>query len=86
MALPQTYTGRAGYFTRTILRGACLVAADLSRARLCDADLTHADLREGRLLGANLTSARLRGARYDAATRWPPGFNPRRHGAVKADR
>jgi hypothetical protein len=31
---------------------------------------------------ANLTHAGLRGARYDRATRWPAGFDPRAHGAI----
>jgi hypothetical protein len=70
---------------RAILRGADLrradlkaelTGADLRAALLQGADLTYADLR-----GANLAGADLTGACYNAQTRWPAGFDPRRHGA-----
>src|SRR5439155_7524193 len=66
------------YFARLSngLRNADLTGADLRGASLRNADLTGADLR-----GASLHGAILTGARYDARTRWPPGFDPKRHGA-----
>jgi hypothetical protein len=62
--------------------------ADLRDAELSDADLRGADLGRAELLGANLTGANLAGtnldrARYDARTRWPIGFDPRRHRAQR---
>jgi hypothetical protein len=65
-----------GGIYRTDLRNADLTGADLRGASLRDADLTGADLR-----GASLHGAILTGAQYDARTRWPPGFDPKRHGA-----
>jgi uncharacterized protein YjbI with pentapeptide repeats len=75
-----------------ILRGACLCYADLRRAdltgaRLMHADLDYANLTDAKLFGtdlrhARLSRARLRGARYDRATRWPAGFDPRARGAI----
>jgi hypothetical protein len=40
------------------------------------------DLRHSWLQGAKLRGAKLHGALYDSHTRWPHGFDPRRHGAV----
>jgi hypothetical protein len=48
--------------------GACLRQATLSAAEL---------------QGADLRGATLAGARFDAATRWPAGFDPETHGAVR---
>lgn len=69
---------------------ASLIAADLRRADLTGADLRDADLRLADLRGAILTDARLEGARlegaiFDAATRWPAAFDPRKQGARTAD-
>jgi uncharacterized protein YjbI with pentapeptide repeats len=64
-------------------RRAILIFADVS-----DSDLTRVDLRGAYLLGARfcgvrgLRTTKLDGARYDASTRWPPGFNPV-HGALR---
>jgi hypothetical protein len=73
------------------LKGASLRDADLRNAHLSDpndlswagkgADLRDADLTGADLRGASLHGAILSGARYDARTRWPPGFDPKRRGA-----
>jgi hypothetical protein len=34
------------------------------------------------MTGGALTGVDLTGTRYDASTRWPQGFDPKRHGAV----
>jgi uncharacterized protein YjbI with pentapeptide repeats len=77
------------------LADAFLADADLSDTDLRDIDfagadldgaiLTHADLRGANLEKANLTNARLLHAHYDAHTRWPQGFDPKRHGAIQDD-
>jgi hypothetical protein len=72
------------------LERADLTGANLHMARLRGADLRHATLRQADLRGANLTGSDMTGATltralYDARTRWPAGFNPRRHGAVKVE-
>src|SRR5438067_1564918 len=79
------------------LHGAYLVFAPLAGANLDFADLTDANLRGANLAGvslgladlsgadltgANMSAAALTGAFYDATTRWPVGFDPRRHGAI----
>lgn len=65
------------------LRGVDLRGEDMRGACLVGADLSHSDLRGVDLTGADLENACLRGALYDAQTRWPDGFEPRRHGAVR---
>lgn len=62
---------RYAHLSGALLQGAVLRGADFSGADLSGADLRHADLRN---------------ARYDAATRWPSGFDPRAAGAVRANR
>src|SRR5207237_847441 len=57
------------------LRAASLAGADLAGANLAGANLLRANLSR-----ANLQGADLRGARYDRRTKWPEGFDPRRHG------
>ena len=57
--------------------GQALPALDLSQAKLCRCDLRGSDLSQ-----CNLEGADLRLARYDAATRWPEGFNHCESGAV----
>jgi hypothetical protein len=37
------------------------------------------------LTGADLTGADLTGAHYDNSTRWPAGFDPQHHGAVRVE-
>jgi hypothetical protein len=64
----------------TDLRGVDLAGANLENAILANADLRGADLSR-----ADLTNTRLLGARYDAATRWPEGFDPARSGAVREE-
>jgi hypothetical protein len=74
------------------LQGTDLRRADLAHANLSGAGLAGVDLSSTNLRGANLTGARLEGgddfsgadltgAVYDRHTRWPLGFDPRKHGA-----
>jgi hypothetical protein len=65
------------------MQGVDLALADLTRCNLAGADLYEADLRGANLSEAILTGANLRDAIYDAATRWPSGFEPRASGAVE---
>jgi Pentapeptide repeats (8 copies) len=77
----------------TVLRRAHLMQADLRRILLDlpdvrEADLRQADLRGAEIVGADLRTTDLRGARlegatYDDLTRWPKGFVPQQHGAVR---
>jgi hypothetical protein len=72
------------------LRGACLVRAQCFDANLRGADLRDANLRDALLAGADLrwaqlSGARLQGAVYDKSTRWPQGFNPKKHGAMQTN-
>jgi len=74
--------------TDVMFSGAIMTRADLTGANLTDgtlagATLTQADLRGANLHNVYLREANLRGARYDAATRWPAGFDPEAHGAVR---
>jgi beta-lactamase regulating signal transducer with metallopeptidase domain len=66
------------------MQSARLVGADLRHANLHGADLRAADLQHADFRGANLTRVKLTGVHYDAHTRWPQGFDPRWHGAVRA--
>lgn len=83
------------------LQGAGMRGADLFRADLQLADLQGADMRGADMRGVNLRGADLRGtdfrdarmhrsdihyAIYDAATRWPHGFDPTIAGAMLAGR
>jgi uncharacterized protein YjbI with pentapeptide repeats len=47
--------------------------------------MTCADLRGADLTDANLDDATVIGARYNADTRGPDAFDPKRHGAVKVE-
>jgi hypothetical protein len=82
------------------LRNADLRGADLQGAFLGGALLEGADLRGAQLHGVTLCPAYpdvkaarlnkylsgwLKSAYYDAHTRWPAGFDPKRHGAMKAN-
>lgn len=74
----------------TGLQEARLIRADLTYADLSYADLSHANmvraiLSRTRLEGAILTGANLSGATYDAATKWPEGFDPAAAGAVELE-
>ena len=72
-------TGQCVWHIYRDLGDCSLAGADLRRANVRGAQLTGANLR-----GANLRRADLTGARYDAHTRWPAGFDPAQHGAVRA--
>jgi hypothetical protein len=71
----------------TDLRRADLADANLSGAGLAGVDLSSANLKGANLTGAHLeegddfSAADLTGAVYDRHTRWPSGFDPRKHGA-----
>jgi len=68
------------------LRGAYLghrLPKDIKSADLRAKDLSEADLTGRDLSDADLTGAVFTDARYDALTRWPDGFDPERHGAVR---
>jgi hypothetical protein len=81
------------------LRGADLMDADLRDADLRGADLGGTALEHisdlvtitqtispGRVTSSTRgADPNLTGARYDAHTRWPAGFDPARHGAIRAD-
>jgi len=64
------------------LRAAVLASAKLNRADLSGAHMENAVLTNADLRGAELAGAHLTGARFDAATRWPAGFDPVERGAV----
>jgi uncharacterized protein YjbI with pentapeptide repeats len=68
------------------LRSAVLTDVNLTQADLTRADLSGSDLRGAILTDANLTMAKLSIAAYDRHTRWPDGFNPKRHGAIPMER
>jgi hypothetical protein len=68
--------------SRADLSGAQLSGANLAKANLSGANLSGATLSGAVLLGANLRGVNLRHALYDDRTLWPPGFNPRAHGAT----
>jgi hypothetical protein len=85
-----------GDLTFANLRGADLRSADLQDADLGGATLAGADLRGANLQGAAWyaygsidgvlipnTWTDFRGARYDRRTRWPDGFDPLKHGAIR---
>jgi uncharacterized protein YjbI with pentapeptide repeats len=61
--------------------GVTLTEVDLRRADLRQASFRGAFLWEVDLRGAHLAGADFRGAVYDEFTRWPAGFDPRKHGA-----
>lgn len=68
------------------LRGVYLWHSDLMGARFYESDLRGASLRRCVLFGTDFSGARLDGvnltsAAYDETTRWPPGFDPKAHGA-----
>jgi hypothetical protein len=78
------------------LHDADLIAVDMRSADLRGADLTGVKLAftpaELRVMAGgppppepDWNNLKFTGARYDARTRWPSGFDPQRHGAVKDD-
>jgi uncharacterized protein YjbI with pentapeptide repeats len=82
---------RSASLNGAFLEEADMCGADLRRANLQGAYLTRgitergASLAGADLRGADLTGAHLTGARYDARTRWPRGFDPKQHGAVRVN-
>src|ERR1035441_597145 len=87
-----------GALQRSKLQGANFEKAVLSDCRFPDSDLRAANLREANLKnlyapqarfeGADLTGAvlgkpDLQRATFDDNTKWPQGFDPEKHGAVK---
>lgn len=68
--------------TRADLREATLTGASLLETTLWQADLSGADLSSCR----QMVMANLRRARFDTATRWPPGFEPISAGAIPMKR
>jgi hypothetical protein len=71
---------------RTSLAGSILKNADLTGANLTGADLTEANLKGANFEQASLTGMILHGARHNSETRWPAGFDPVSHGAVRLDK
>jgi uncharacterized protein YjbI with pentapeptide repeats len=65
-----------------ILTGADLTEANLIRADLSFTDLSAAILADADLSAADLSGAKLAGSWYNAATNWPAGFEPVKHGAL----
>ncbi len=65
------------------LERADLEGATLQRKNLRAADLTGANRVSARMDGADLEGIRLTGALYDSSTRWPAGFDPEAHGAIR---
>jgi uncharacterized protein YjbI with pentapeptide repeats len=58
----------------------------LYSANLRSADLCSADLRSANLYSAvNISEAAWTGALYSRYTSWPPGFDPKAHGAVEVE-
>ena len=65
---------------------------NLYKAQIWKSDLSHADMRSVRLEAAtimgcdlheaDLANIKLEECHYDAATKWPTGFDPRSHGAI----
>jgi uncharacterized protein YjbI with pentapeptide repeats len=68
------------YLSEADLYEANLVGANLNGVILREANLSGADLGGADLHGADLT-----GAKYNAATKWPDGFDPAAAGAVKVN-
>jgi uncharacterized protein YjbI with pentapeptide repeats len=89
----QREGGRSGSFDLTAarLRGANLTNLKFGLPSNWDVfhpstTLQEADLRGTVLIGVDLSNVILTGAIYDRHTRWPLGFDPQRHGAVRIDR
>jgi len=77
---------RIGQVDRHIdLKWANLNGADLSGADLSGADLSWANLSDANLTGANLDGADLQKAQFNAATKWPIGFDHHECGVVHVD-
>lgn len=74
--------------TRT--RGAILTGATMCRARFGGADLSRAALRpedhpDGPAAARTASPVHIGNTTYNDATRWPQGFDPEAHGAIKAE-
>jgi hypothetical protein len=78
---------RGANFEKADLTGVSFYEADLRGAKLNGAKLLKAGFQEARLEGADLSEAALEEvdlrATYDTSTKWPVGFKPDEHGAVK---
>lgn len=78
---------REANFSGAELAGAALRNANLAGASLTGADLWRADLRDTDLRAADLTGAKLdradlQRAAFDAATKWPEGFDAEAAGCI----
>jgi len=64
------------------LNSAHLVYVDFRNANLTEADCSNAELNGADLSTATLKDIVLRGCLFDENTKWPPGFNAKKHGAI----
>ena len=76
-------------FSATNMEGAVLAHSMLSGCTFHNCKLTNADLDGSEFLNCDFRQADLSGAHfencaYNDSTRWPTGYNPEAHGAVKA--
>lgn len=68
----------------TNFRSAQLWYADLRETYLCGADFSTANLnKEDGVNEVEALTPRLEGAKYNDSTKWPPGFEPDKYGAIK---
>jgi hypothetical protein len=67
------------------VQGVYLSGANLQGANLTGSNLQNALLYRANLQGADLSGANLHDVSYNAATKWPEGFNPSDHGARLRD-
>ena len=72
-------------YARADLRGKDFRGDDLDGIIFTDADLRGADFRGADFRGSTLTGAKLTGAKYNANTRFPAGFDPKKAGMVLDD-
>jgi len=79
----KTYELSGKDLSNADLRGSRLNSSRLRKSNLTNADLRNAILYGTDLAGAILTGTKLEGASWDGGTKWPDGFDPRRHGTVE---
>ena len=88
---PHVYCDLSGAdFTSATLRWTNFQIANLSGAILRNADLANASLIDTNLCGADLTDAKLKwaiikGTKYDALTKFPKGFDPKKEDMILVD-